>query len=101
MINSKLNLCIFFRFLQLSDLIAVEKFIFGTDSTKEEGVCVTLPSELAQCRHNFNAFCNLHLEGFRNMASHFVDNTDSPLPLDLFNLILEVGSTLPSNPQTD
>ncbi|CDS35620.1 lysine specific demethylase 5A [Echinococcus multilocularis] len=73
----------------LSDLIAVEKFILGNDYTKEGNSCVTLPSELDQCRRNFNAFCNLHLKGLHNMAGCFVDNVDSPLPLDLFNLILE------------
>ncbi|VDK37862.1 unnamed protein product [Taenia asiatica] len=82
----------------LSDLIALEKFILGIDYTKEEDSCAALPSELAQCRHNFNAFCNLHLEGFHNMAGRFVDNVDSFLPLDLFNLILEVTV---SHPITD
>ncbi|VDM31140.1 unnamed protein product [Hydatigera taeniaeformis] len=87
--NPELWLC------HLSSLIAVEEFIFGANYTKEGKSGIALPSELEQCRHKFDTFCDLHLKSFHSMAGQFVNNVGTSLPLDLFNLILEVTVSYP------
>uniref|UniRef100_A0A5K3EJI0 [histone H3]-trimethyl-L-lysine(4) demethylase n=4 Tax=Mesocestoides corti TaxID=53468 RepID=A0A5K3EJI0_MESCO len=76
---------------RLSDLIAVERFVFGCARDADQKLA-PLP-ELDQYRSDFRAYCEAHLAGLHEVASHFVDCT-LVLPVDEFNAVL-LASILP------
>lgn len=90
--HSELGLTDFAYDFQLSDMLAVERLIFGGPNINQEDEKF-LHIQIMKCRSDLQAY-SLQLKDFRNRAGCLVDIDSDTLPIIVFEKLIEVTSRI-------